>query len=157
MLKCGERDLFMRGLRAYVGFKQTGVDYVRPERMFGVSTNSFVKNLDWAKKGIFSFSNTPLTMLTATGIVLLGVSALLALIAIFLRLFFPEVAPRGATTLLLATWGFGSLNLFAIGLVGEYVAKIMAEVKGRPRLIRSALIRNGQSTELLPDGKHQQA
>lgn len=157
MLKCGERDLFMRGLRAYVGFKQTGVDYVRPERMFGVSTNSFVKNLDWAKKGIFSFSNTPLTMLTATGIVLLGVSALLALIAIFLRLFFPEVAPRGATTLLLATLGFGSLNLFAIGLVGEYVAKIMAEVKGRPRLIRSALIRNGQSTELLPDGKHQQA
>jgi len=157
MLKCGERDLFMRGLRAYVGFKQAGVDYVRPERMFGVSTNSFVKNLDWAKKGIFSFSNTPLTMLTATGIVLLAVSALLALIAIFLRVFFPEAAPRGATTLLLATLGFGSLNLFAVGLVGEYVAKIMAEVKGRPRLIRSALIRNGQSTELLPDGKHQQA
>ncbi|MCZ8396296.1 NAD-dependent epimerase/dehydratase family protein [Achromobacter ruhlandii] len=153
MLKCGERDLFMRGLRAYVGFKQTGVDYVRPERMFGVSTNSFVKNLDWAKKGIFSFSNTPLTMLTAAGIVLLGASALLALVAIFLRVFFPELAPRGATTLLLATLGFGSLNLFAIGLVGEYVAKIMAEVKGRPRLIRSALIRNGQTTELLPDGK----
>ncbi|MBB1598189.1 NAD-dependent epimerase/dehydratase family protein [Achromobacter sp. UMC46] len=157
MLKCGERDLFMRGLRAYVGFKQTGVDYIRPERMFGVSTNSFVKNLDWAKKGIFSFSNTPLTMLTATGIMLLGVSALLALVAIFLRIFFPEVAPRGATTLLLATLGFGSLNLFAIGLVGEYVAKIMAEVKGRPRLIRSALIRNGQSTELLPDGKDHEA
>lgn len=153
MLKCGERDLFMRGLRAYVGFKQTGVDYVRPERMFGVSTNSFVKNLDWAKKGIFSFSNTPLTMLTTAGIVLLGVSALLGLIAVFLRVFFPEIAPRGATTLLLATLGFGSLNLFAVGLVGEYVAKIMAEVKGRPRLIRSALIRNGQTTELLPDGK----
>jgi len=48
---------------------------------------------------------------------------------------------------------FGSLNLFAIGLVGEYVAKIMAEVKGRPRLIRSALIRHGKSTQLLPDGK----
>jgi hypothetical protein len=48
---------------------------------------------------------------------------------------------------------FGSFNLFAIGLVGEYVAKIMAEVKSRPRLIRSALIRNGTATELLPDGK----
>ncbi|MNY81653.1 hypothetical protein D3C86_2233210 [compost metagenome] len=48
---------------------------------------------------------------------------------------------------------FGSFNIFAIGLVGEYVAKIMAEVKGRPRLIRSALIRNGKATELLPDGK----
>jgi dolichol-phosphate mannosyltransferase len=48
---------------------------------------------------------------------------------------------------------FGSFNILAIGLVGEYVAKIMAEVKGRPRLIRVALIRNGKSTELLPDGK----
>ena len=48
---------------------------------------------------------------------------------------------------------FGSLNLFAIGLVGEYIAKIMAEVKARPRLIRAALIRNGKSTDLLPDGK----
>ena len=48
---------------------------------------------------------------------------------------------------------FGSFNLFAIGLVGEYVAKIMLEVKGRPRLIRAALIRHGKATELLPDGK----
>jgi dolichol-phosphate mannosyltransferase len=48
---------------------------------------------------------------------------------------------------------FGSINLFAIGVVGEYVAKIMTEVKGRPRLIRSAMIRGGKSTDLLPDGK----
>lgn len=153
MLKCTERDLFMRGVRAYVGFRQTGVDYVRPERMFGVSTNSFVKNIDWAKKGIFSFSNTPLTMLTTAGTILLGFSALLAFVAILLRVFLPDIVPRGATTLLLATLGFGSLNLFAIGVVGEYVAKIMAEVKGRPPLIRSALIRHGKTTGLLPDGK----
>jgi polyisoprenyl-phosphate glycosyltransferase len=153
MLKCTERDLFMRGVRAYVGFRQTGIDYVRPERMFGVSTNSFVKNIDWAKKGIFSFSNTPLTMLTTAGTILLGFSAVLAFVAILLRVFVPEVVPRGATTLLLATLGFGSLNLFAIGVVGEYVAKIMAEVKGRPPLIRSALIRHGKTTGLLPDGK----
>jgi dolichol-phosphate mannosyltransferase len=154
MLQCTERDLFMRGIRAFVGFKQTGVDYVRPERMFGVSTNNFLKNLDWAKKGIFSFSNTPLTMLTGLGIVLLGVSMAAALLAVLLRIFFPEIAPRGATTLLIGILGFGSLNLFAIGLVGEYVAKIMTEVKGRPQLIRSALIRHGKSTELLPDGRY---
>jgi nucleoside-diphosphate-sugar epimerase/glycosyltransferase involved in cell wall biosynthesis len=154
MLQCSERDLFMRGIRAFVGFKQTGVDYVRPERMFGVSTNSFLKNLDWAKKGIFSFSNTPLTMLTGLGIVLLGISMMAALVAILLRLFFPDIAPRGATTLLIGILGFGSLNLFAIGVVGEYVAKIMTEVKGRPRLIRSALIRHGKATELLPDGRY---
>lgn len=154
MLKCTERDLFMRGIRAFVGFKQTGVDYVRPERMFGVSTNSLLKNLDWAKKGIFSFSNTPLTMLTGLGIVLLGLSCLAAIGAVILRVFLPDIAPRGATTLLIAVLGFGSLNLFGIGLVGEYVAKIMTEVKGRPRLIRSALIRHGKSTELLPESRY---
>lgn len=152
MLKCPERDLFMRGIRAYVGFKQTGVDYVRPERMFGKSTNNLIKNMDWAKKGIFSFSNTPLTMLTTLGLTMLGISFLLILTAVILKLFFPDIAPRGMTTLLITTLTFGSLNLFAVGLVGEYVAKIIAEVKARPRLIRAALIRNGRTTDLLPDG-----
>lgn len=153
LLNCPERDLFVRGLRAYVGFRQTGVDYVRPERMFGTSTNSFFKNIDWAKKGIFSFSNTPLTMLTTAGVVALGLSTLAALVTAALKIFMPEVAARGATTLQILILMFGSANLFAIGLVGEYVAKIMTEVKGRPRLIRTELIRNGRSTHLLPDGK----
>jgi nucleoside-diphosphate-sugar epimerase/glycosyltransferase involved in cell wall biosynthesis len=153
LLNCPERDLFLRGLRAYVGFRQTGVDYVRPERMFGVTTNSFIKNLDWAKKGIFSFSNTPLTMLTTVGVATLALSTVTAIVVAALRLFVPDIAPRGITTLLIAILMFGSFNIFAIGLVGEYVAKIMAEVKGRPRLIRAALTRNGKSTELLPDGK----
>jgi dolichol-phosphate mannosyltransferase len=153
LLNCPERDLFVRGLRAYVGFRQTGVDYVRPERMFGVTTNSLMKNIDWAKKGIFSFSNAPLTMLTTVGIVLLTLSTLAAIIVAALRIFTPDIAPRGITTLLVTTLMFGSFNLFAIGLVGEYVAKVMGEVKRRPRLIRAALIRNGRSTELLPDGK----
>lgn len=153
LLNCPERDLFVRGLRAYVGFKQTGVDYVRPERMFGRSTNSLLRNIDWAKKGIFSFSNTPLTMLTSIGVVSLAFSTLAAIVVAVLRLLIPDIAPRGTTTLLITILMFGSFNLFAIGLVGEYVAKIMVEVKGRPRLIRAALIRHGKSTELLPDGK----
>ncbi len=157
LLRCKERDLFMRGLRAYVGFKQIGVDYIRPERMFGNTTNSFFKNIEWAKRGIFSFSNTPLTMLTTAGILALIGSILLATVVAGLKIFFPEIAPKGATTLLISILIFGSLNLFAIGVVGEYVAKIMLEVKGRPRLIRSALIRNGKSVELLPDNKHNES
>ncbi|MBU6170173.1 MAG: NAD-dependent epimerase/dehydratase family protein [Verrucomicrobia bacterium] len=153
LLNCPERDLFMRGLRAYVGFKQTGVEYVRPERMFGKSTNNFLKNLGWAKKGIFSFSDAPLAMLTSVGIVLFSISTLLAVTVALLKVFVPDIAPKGATTLLIFILLFGSFNLFAIGLVGEYVAKIMMEVKGRPRLIRSGLIRHGKSTDLLPDGK----
>ncbi len=153
LLAFPERDLFVRGIRAYVGFKQAGVDYLRPERMFGRSTNNLFKNIEWAKKGFFSFSNAPLTMLTTGGVCLLFLSIFVAIVAALLRIFVPDVAPRGATTLLITILVFGSLNLFAIGVIGEYIAKIMAEVKGRPRLIRCALIRNGASVELLPDGK----
>jgi nucleoside-diphosphate-sugar epimerase/glycosyltransferase involved in cell wall biosynthesis len=147
LLACPERDLFMRGLRAYVGFRQTGVPYERPERMFGQTTNSLSKNIDWAKKGIFSFSNVPLTMLTTVGLALFSLSLLAAIIIGVLRLAFPDIAPRGVTTMLIAILLFGSMNLFGIGLVGEYIGKIMIEVKGRPRLIRAALIRHGIVTE----------
>jgi dolichol-phosphate mannosyltransferase len=146
LLACTERDLFMRGLRAYVGFRQAGVDYVRPERMFGRTTNTLTKNIDWAKKGIFSFSNVPLTLLTTAGLALLGFSIAAAIVVATLRILWPDIAPRGATTMLIATLMFGSLNLFGIGLVGEYIGKIMIEVKQRPRLIRSALIRHGVVT-----------
>jgi hypothetical protein len=151
LLRSPERDLFLRGLRAYIGFRQTGVDYVRPKRMFGESTNNLLKNLEWAKRGIFSFSNAPLKMLSAAGVVLLGLSIVLGVIVVALRILIPDIAPRGATTLLLASLFFGAVNLFAVGLVGEYVAKIMEEVKARPRLIRSGLIRNGETSRLLPD------
>lgn len=146
LLACTERDLFMRGLRAYVGFRQAGVDYVRPERMFGRTTNTLTKNIDWAKKGIFSFSNVPLTLLTTAGLALLGLSIAAAVVVAVLRIVWPDIAPRGTTTMLIAILMFGSLNLFGIGLVGEYIGKIMIEVKQRPRLIRSALIRHGVVT-----------
>jgi polyisoprenyl-phosphate glycosyltransferase len=151
LLRSPERDLFLRGLRAYIGFRQTGVDYVRPKRAFGESTNNLLKNLEWAKRGIFSFSNAPLKMLSAAGVVLLGLSIVLGVIVAALRILIPDIAPRGFTTLLLALLFFGAVNLFAVGLVGEYIAKIMEEVKARPRLIRSGLIRNGETSQLLPD------
>ncbi len=151
LLRCPERDLCLRGLRAYIGFRQTGVDYVRPKRAFGESTNNLLKNLEWAKRGIFSFSNAPLKLLSAGGVVLLFLSIVLGLVVTALRVWIPDIAPRGATTLLLASLFFGAINLFAVGLVGEYIAKIMEEVKARPRLIRAGLIRNGETSQLLPD------
>jgi dolichol-phosphate mannosyltransferase len=150
ILLCPERDLFMRGLRAYVGFRQTGTDYVRPARMFGKSTNNFFKNIAWAKRGIFSFSDVPLTMLTASGLVLLAVSILIGVVFVGVRILAPELVAPGLTTVLLFILFFGSLNLFGLGLVGEYVAKIMREVKERPRFIRASIIRHGEVTQLLP-------
>jgi nucleoside-diphosphate-sugar epimerase/glycosyltransferase involved in cell wall biosynthesis len=148
ILKCPERDLFMRGIRAFVGFKQVGVDYIRPERMFGSSTNSLIKNIGWAKMGILSFTNTPLNMMTIMGFVTLLISIFLILLFASLKIFFPDIAPKGATTIMLLILSFGSINLFAISLVGEYIGKIILEVKQRPRVIRSEIIRSGFTTEL---------
>jgi len=148
MLKCNERDLFMRGIRAYVGFKQTGVDYIRPKRMFGNSTNNFISNINWAKKGIFSFSDFPLTILTSFGFISLTLSLLASLIIIALRIIMPDIAPEGITTVLVVILTFGSLTIFSIGIVGEYVAKIMMEVKGRPHFIRTSIIKNGKVSDV---------
>jgi len=143
LLHFPERDLFLRGLRAYAGFKQTGVDYIRPERKFGRTTNSIFKNLGWAKKGIFSFSYAPLNILSAFGWAMLFVSGFVMVAQILLKYFFPESAPHGVTITIVLITFFGSLNLFAISIVGEYIAKIFEEVKSRPHFIRKSLIRRG--------------
>jgi len=144
MLKFPERDLFLRGVRAFAGFKQAGVDYVRPERMFGTTTNSLLKNIEWAKKGIFSFSNTPLNILSFSGIALFIFSLLLAVFQILIRLIFPELAPKGITTVLLGILFFGSLNLLGLAILGEYIGKIFEEVKQRPHFIRRSIIKDGE-------------
>ncbi len=143
LLRFPERDLFLRGLRAYAGFKQTGVDYVRPERKFGRTTNNLFKNIGWAKKGIFSFSYVPLNMLSAFGWAMLFISGISMVAQILLKYFFPDSAPHGVTTTLILVTFFGSLNLFAISILGEYIAKIFEEVKGRPHFIRKSIIKRG--------------
>ena len=71
-----EKHRFLRGLRAWVGFRQLGVPYVRPERMFGRTTNSLRKNLGWARRAIVSFSYAPLDLITALALVVVGISSL---------------------------------------------------------------------------------
>ena len=143
VLRCPERDLFLRGVRSFVGFKQTGVDYYRPKRKFGVSTNDFFKNIGWAKKGILSFSNTPLNILSSAGVCLFLLTIVLAAAQTALRLLFPGLAPRGITTVLLVILFFGSMNLLGIAVLGEYIAKIFEEVKRRPHFIRRNIIKGG--------------
>lgn len=144
LLQFPERDLFLRGVRAFAGFRQTGVDYVRPERMFGRSTNNLLKNIGWAKKGILSFSNTPLNILTAVGSALFGVACLMAVAQVVGTLFFPAAVPKGFTTILVMVLFFGASNLLAVALIGEYVSKIFEEVKRRPWFIRRSVIRDGE-------------
>lgn len=144
VLRFPERDLFLRGVRAFAGFRQTGVDYTRPDRMFGVSTNNLLKNLGWAKKGILAYSRVPLDVLSAVGAVMFVVTLALMGLQVVLRVIDPGLVPRGITTLLLTVMLFGALNLFAIGVIGEYMAKVFEEVKRRPLFIRRSVIRNGE-------------
>lgn len=151
MIQCEERDAFLRGLRAYVGFKQVGVDYVRPERMFGVSTNNWVKNIGWAKKGIFSFSRMPLHLLSAFGGLATIGAVVLAVVTVLIRFFFPEATPKGVTFLSLLVMFFGSATILSIGLLGEYIGKILEETKARPAFIRRNLIVRGEVRPAQPN------
>ena len=133
----------MRGLRAYVGFRQVGVDYIRPKRLFGVSTNNWIKNIGWAKKGIFAFSRLPLHMLTAFGLLSLIGTGLLAFTSVVIRMASPYSVPRGITFISLLVMFFGSTTILCIGLLGEYIGKIYEETKARPLFIRKSLIVGG--------------
>jgi glycosyltransferase involved in cell wall biosynthesis len=135
-----ERDRFVRGLRAWVGFKQTGVEYVRPERMFGITTNSLLKNFQWATKGIFSFSFVPLQFMTLFSLAVFVLSAIGIIIQIALRLLDPST-PRGITMILVVVLFLGATQLLCISILGEYIAKIFEEVKQRPQYIRKSVVR----------------
>jgi dolichol-phosphate mannosyltransferase len=141
LLALPETDQFLRGLRAWVGFTQTGVDYVRPKRPFGRSTHSFLKNVWWARKGIFSFTFLPIELLgyAAASLTALSLCALGYCVVDWFRR--PE-ASHGTAMLAALIAFFGSLNFLAITIVGEYVIKILEEAKRRPKFIRKA-IRHG--------------
>ncbi|MFC0773731.1 NAD-dependent epimerase/dehydratase family protein [Terrimonas alba] len=141
LTKLPETDQFLRGLRAWVGFKQTGVPYTRPERMFGVTTNNWRKNIGWARKAIFSFSYVPLELLTYLGWTLTLVSFLAALLQIVLYLAGAQI-PHGITTIIVLILFFGGMNMLAISILGEYQAKILEEVKKRPKFIRRKVIKS---------------
>jgi polyisoprenyl-phosphate glycosyltransferase len=140
-----ERDLFIRAQRAYVGFPQVGVDYKRPERMFGRSTNSLGRNFGWATKGVLAVSRAPLTALSIFALSMFGVSSLLIVAQILTKIFIPSIAPQGLVSLSVIVLGLGSLNLLAIAIVGEYVGRILEETKRRPRFVRRLVTRSGQT------------
>ena len=134
-----ERDRFVRGLRAWTGFRQTGVPYVRPERMFGRSTNNLLANLRWAKKGIFSFSYVPLEFISfgALAVSLLAVVAMI--VQIVGKILHPEI-PQGIATIIVLSLFLGSINLMSLAFIAEYIGKIFEEVKGRPTFIVTKLL-----------------
>jgi dolichol-phosphate mannosyltransferase len=129
-----ERNRLIRGLRAWVGFRQVGVPYERDARHAGRSSNSVIDLFRWASTGLVSYSYAPLELIS----VMAGVVMVLAAVAIvvYTVLYFirPGV-PQGFQTLLVAVLFLGAVQLLCLSIISEYIAKIFEEVKGRPKYI----------------------
>jgi len=126
-----ERNRFMKGLFNWVGFRQVGVPYTRPERVAGGTSWGYVKLVRFAIDGITAFTTAPLKVWTAVG-VLAAVLALTAAFALILRvLILGRDVPGYASLMVVFLFGF-AVQMIAFGILGEYIGRLYEEVKGRP-------------------------
>ncbi len=129
-----EHHRFMRGLSVWIGFKQTGVEYVREERFAGETKYPLSKMLRFAMDGITSFSYLPLQFATYIGFIIAGLSVLGIILTIILRLSGSHAFEGQATTLVMVLF-LGGIQLISLGVIGEYLGRIYDEVKNRPLYI----------------------
>ena len=131
LMTYGERNLFLRGMVRTLGFPQAMVYYDRGERFAGESKYPLRKMLAFAIDGITSFSVRPLRLISIVGLSFMLVA--LAVIVYGLVAWLCGRTIQGWTSLLVSLWFIGGAILVALGVIGEYVGKIYAEVKRRPR------------------------
>lgn len=137
-----ERQRFLRGLRAWVGFRQLGIEVERDERYAGTTKYSLAKLLRLAFDGIFAFSLVPLRATTVLGALAIGASLLFALYSIWAR-FFADRSPPGYTSLIVALVFLSGVQLFFLGIIGEYVGRAYEEAKGRPHYVVKRIVGRG--------------
>ncbi|EPF19362.1 MAG: glycosyltransferase [Microcystis aeruginosa Ma_MB_F_20061100_S19] len=127
-----ERNRYIRGLRAWIGFRQTAVKFERDPRFAGEVKYTFKKSLALAVNSLVSFSKIPLRISTYLGLFSALIALLMALLVLYWRLQQPDSPVTGLATILIAVFFLGSVQLISIGILGEYVGRIYEEVKGRP-------------------------
>ena len=135
-----ESHRFIRGLRAWVGYRQAGVPYTRPERMFGKTTNSLIKNIGWARRAIVSFSYIPLDLIAWLAFTTVGLSFMALVAQFILRLADPGLAPKGFATLIVGILFLGGVQLLCLAIIGSYVAHIYEESKHRPPFVVESIL-----------------
>jgi dolichol-phosphate mannosyltransferase len=141
LLSMPERNLYLRGMRAWAGFRQIGIEYDRPARAVGETKYSLRKLLHLAADGIFSFSIMPLRLATFAGLATVALGIVAGSFVLLWRIlgfrFMGHTAAElpGWATLALGLLTFGGVHLLLLGIIGEYVGRIYNEVKRRPRYI----------------------
>ncbi len=130
-----DRYPYIRGILASVGFKRIIVPYVWKARKRGVSKHNLMMLIDQALNAIFSFTRAPMRFCTLAGILIAGCSFLFALFSVLTYLIAPDIAPRGTTTIIVSLFLLSGIQLLFIGMLGEYVTSIQAQVRGGPMVI----------------------
>lgn len=131
--KFKEVNLFLRGLIPLIGFKSTKVFYERKNRFAGESKYPLKKMLAFAFDGITSFSIKPIKLIMSLGLTISIISILIMLYALIVKLIGYTV--EGWTFIIISIWLLGGLQMFSIGIIGEYIGKIYQETKERPKYI----------------------
>jgi len=129
-----EKQRFLRGMSAWVGFNQIGVEYDRKSRFAGKSKYPFKKMLKLALNAITGFSTLPLQLTEYAGIILLVISVAYAILALVYVILHKPLLPGQSLTVFLLLFLGGLLSLF-LGIIGEYISRIYDEAKGRPLYI----------------------
>jgi polyisoprenyl-phosphate glycosyltransferase len=130
-----ERNRYIRGLRAWVGFRQTAVEFHRPGRYAGSVKYTFRKSLGLAINSILGFSKVPLRLATYLGLFSAGFAGLMMVLTIYWRFFDSSTVSHrleGYALITMAVFFLGAVQLICIGILGEYIGRIYEEVKGRP-------------------------
>lgn len=134
-----EHHRYLRGLRAWVGFSQTGILVERSERFSGRSKYSFLRLLGLAFDGIFAFSVVPLRMATILGLLTIFCSFTYAAYSIYAKVIFAQ-SPQGFTALIVGMTFLSGVQLLFLGVIGEYLGRVYEETKGRPHYIVDKIV-----------------
>jgi len=126
-----ERTRFMKGLFAWVGFKQTAIFYDREERQAGGTKWNYWRLWNFAMDGITSFSSFPLKVWSYFGFTISALAFLYAIV-LAVRKVFHDVDVPGYTSLMVVLLFLGGIQLITLGILGEYMGRVYNEVKGRP-------------------------
>ncbi|ACK71277.1 glycosyl transferase family 2 [Gloeothece citriformis PCC 7424] len=127
-----EQNRYIRGLRAWVGFRQTAVEFEREPRFAGEVKYTFSKSFSLALNSLISFSKVPLRLSSYLGLLSAGVALLMAILVLYWRLYQPNSPVTGLATIMIAIFFLGSVQLICLGILGEYIGRIYEEIKGRP-------------------------
>jgi glycosyltransferase involved in cell wall biosynthesis len=140
IINCRETTRFMRGIISYVGYKQTGIYFNRKNRPLGESKSTIGFLTNYGMDALFSYSNIPIRLLTKIGLFGITLTTLLSIFLITQKIFGQSI--KGFTFLGLIISLFFAFNIFALGIVGEYVSRIYNEVKKRPNYLIKKIIEN---------------